>query len=240
MSTISGLSSNSSLALQMLQQSRKKPDAAELAKDLFSNLDTKGQGYIEKSDLESALSTVSGSTSSTDNADSMFSALDSDSDGKVTQAEVQSTLQKIADQMDSQFNAMRVQAGMQGLWGTPPAPPQDDEGFTKDELSAQLEEIGTTDSKRSDLISNIVSNFDKADTDGDGKVSLNEAMAYDQSQKNSSTSSSSTSSDTATASTTSQTDVGVNMKLMHQIMELVRMYSSTDGSSSTSNVSESA
>lgn len=244
MSTISNVSGTSSIALQMLQHSRRKPDTSELAKELFSKLDTSSKGYIEKSDLESALSEAS-STSSSSKADEMFSALDSDSDGKVTQAEVQSTLQKIADQMDEQFNSMRVQAGMQGMGGTagvggtPPAPPEDDEGFTKDELSAQLEEIGSSDSKRSDLINNIVSNFDKADTDGDGKVSFKEAMAYDKSQNGDSSSSTSSDSTTTTTTAASTTDASANIKLMHQIMDLMRMYSSSSGSAGASSVSTS-
>lgn len=45
-------------------------------------------------------------------------------------------------------------------------------GFTKDELTSQLSDIGSSDSTRSSLISNIINNFDEADTDSDGKVSF--------------------------------------------------------------------
>jgi hypothetical protein len=109
---------------------------------------------------------------------------------------------------------MRMQGG-----GMPPPPPPrgNDAGFTKDELSSQLNEIGSSDSERSSLISDIVQNFDEADTDGDSKVSFREAMAYDQSQ--SSSSGSSETKETAIVATEDS-----NQKLMMQIMRLMQAY----------------
>ena len=168
-------------------------NASQLSSKLFSALDTKSQGFLEKSDFVSAFSKLSSSTSSSTSdstsVDDIFSALDSDKDGKVTKSEFASTLAKLQEELDSQFNQMRMQGGgghggPQGMGGPPPPPPADDAGFTKDELSSQLEEAGG-DSKRSSLISNIVNNFEAADSDGDGKVSFTEAMAYDKSTQNS-------------------------------------------------------
>ncbi len=194
-----------------------------LASQIFSKLDSKSQGYLEKSDLTSAFSQISGSNSSSseNDIDQLFSAMDSDSDGKITESEFSTTLSQLQEQLDSQFNQMRMQGGQQGM--PPPPPPENDSGFTKDELSSQLDQIGSTDSQRSDLISNIVNNFDEADTDGDGKVTFAEAQSYDQSSKSSS---SSTSSDTTSTSSSSGTSSNSEAAVMMKIMQLVHAYGS--------------
>lgn len=230
------------------------------ASSLFSKLDTKKQGYIEKSDLESAFSSIAQSTGTTDDTDvdALFGQLDTDSDGKVTESELTTAMSQVADQLDTQYYQTRMQGAMSpppqsgsggrsdstsstssstdstyieaadtngdgevsiaelaayyasqsestsssdsnltslmaAMGSMPPPPPPDTQsansaGFTKDELTSQLEQIGSTDSKRSELISSIVQNFDKADTDGDGKVSMHEARAYDQNTTSGSTS----------------------------------------------------
>jgi Ca2+-binding EF-hand superfamily protein len=136
---------------------------------LFTKIDTKNQGYIDKSELQSALSQIS-SDSSTTSVDKIFSKLDADKDGKITKQEMSDGMQKLAEELDNQFNQSRVN-GTSG----------EDTGFTKAELTSMIEEIGDTDTKRTALMQSIVDNFETADTDGDGKVSNNEAMSYDQS-----------------------------------------------------------
>ena len=207
-------------------------NTSQLSSKLFSALDTKSQGFLEKSDFVSAFSKISSGTDST-SVDDIFSALDSDSNGQVTESEFASTLAKLQEQLDSQFNQMRMQGagghgGPQGAGGPPPPPPADDAGFTKDELSSQLEEIGSSDSKRSSTISNIVNNFEAADTSSDGKVSFTEAMAYDQSTQSSSATESSTSS-------TSSTNASDNSeaKIMMKIMQLMHAYTQQDQTGST-------
>lgn len=226
---------------------------------LFSRLDTKGQGYLEKSDLATAFSNISstsGTTSSSDTSavDDVFAALDSDSDGKVTESEFSSTLSKLQEELDSQFNQMRMQGGMQGgggmqgAGGMPPPPPPDggqgqvqDSGFTQDELQSQLDEINSSgstssaDSARADLISSVVQNFEAADTDGDGKVTFQEAQAFQDQQNSSSSSTSSSSSSSSTSSSTSSTSSASNSdaQVMHKIMELMRAYGSFGDSSSS-------
>ena len=105
------------------------------------------------------------------------------------------------------------------MGGMPPPPPADDAGFTAEELSSQLASADSSDRERTNLISNIVSNFEAADSDGDGKVSFKEAMAYDQSTK---TASSTTSDGTTSTSSANSSDAQVMMK----IMQLVHAYSS--------------
>lgn len=85
------------------------------ADSVFSKLDTKNQGYIEKSDLQTAL-TAAGEASGKDgqsvNVDATFSALDGNGDGKVT---------KLGDQLNAQFDASRVSAGGAAAAGGPGA-----------------------------------------------------------------------------------------------------------------------
>ena len=186
--------------------------ASQMA-SLFAKLDTKSQGYIEKSDLASAFSQISSkanssssSTSST-SVDDVFSALDSNSDGKVTKDEFASVLAQLQQQMDSQR--------MQGGGGMPP-PPADDAGFTQEELTSQLNSASSSDTQRTDLLTKITNNFSAADSDGDGKVSFKEAMAYDKSSKATSSTSTTDSSNTTSASSTSDANIMMKiMQLMH-------------------------
>jgi Ca2+-binding EF-hand superfamily protein len=212
MSSISGVSGSSTWST--IQDMRQK-----MAENLFSQLDTSGQGYIDKATLQSALDNASTSTSS---VDTLFSKLDTNGDGKVTKQEFTDTLKQLETQLQANAN---LQAG-----GMPPPPPANDAGFTKDELTAQLSEIGSSDSKRSNLISNMIENFDKADTNGDGKVSMQEAMALEQSGS-SSTASTSTGDSTSSASDTTSTDT--TAKVMQQIMLLMQAYNSESKSNSS-------
>ena len=187
--------------------------ASQMASQLFSRLDTKSQGYIEKSDLASAFSQISTKAEeSTSSVDDVFSALDSNSDGKVTKDEFASVLAQLQEQMDSQ----RMQGGMHGAGGMPPPPPPgDDAGFTKDELTSQIESADSSDTQRTELLNKIVENFEAADSDGDGKVSFTEAMAYDESTKTATTDSSTT---TAASNNDDQ--------IMFKIMQLMHAYGS--------------
>jgi Ca2+-binding EF-hand superfamily protein len=207
---------------------------------LFAKLDTKSQGYIEKSDLASAFSQIGSSSSDSSSVDDVFAALDSNSDGKVTESEFSTTLSKLQEELDSQFNSMRMDGyggaqGSGGMSGMPPPPPENDSGFTKDELTSQLDEIGSTDSTRSSFISNIVNNFEAADTDGDGKVTFAEAQAYSNDSSSSSTSSSATSSTASTStSTTSSSD---DAQLLKKIMQLMHAYGDASQSQQNSALS---
>ena len=166
-------------------------NASQIASSLFSKLDTISQGFIEKSDLQAAFSKLDSSSSSSDTSsvDEIFSSLDSDQDGKITKSEMTTGIENLVGQLNSQLNSSRMQNGM-----PPPPPPKgDDQGFTKDELSSIASK--TDDSNLANLMSSIAANFDAADTNGDGKVNSEEAMAYKQaSESGSSTASTNTSS----------------------------------------------
>jgi Ca2+-binding EF-hand superfamily protein len=221
-STISSVGGYSSMMMQGMGRPQR-PDPSKMAEDLFSQIDTSGKGYIEKTDLESAFQKLSSSSTST--ADEIFSSLDGNGDGKITQDEMSAGIQKLSDALDSQFQSMRMAGAMGGMAGMagmpPPPPPGSDAGFTKEELQAQLEELGSSDNKRSSLISTIIENFDAADTDSDGKVSFAEAMAYDQSNASSSTGTASTGDGTSAAGTAGSTS---EAQLMLQVMKLMQAY----------------
>ena len=226
MSSVSSISTSSiaSLYSEASSQRRQRPDASTMAEDLFAKLDTTGKGYIEQSDLTSAISALSSTSSSgsSTSASELFSQLDSDGDGKVTQDELTTSLQKLAESLDSQFDQMRMQGGM----APPPPPSESDAGFTEEELTDQLAEIGGTDSARASLISNVVNNFDAADTDEDGKVSFQEAIAYDKANPASSTSSTDSTSSATSVASSDTTDAQV----FRQLMDLLRTYGSADDS----------
>lgn len=206
---------------------QQRPDPAEMAGKLFARLDTNGQGYLQKSDLLAAFDKLpTQSTSATANVDSLFSALDADSDGKVTKQEFSDTLGQVLDQLQNQAMSSRMGGAMQaggGPGGMPPPPPGgggDDAGFTKAELRDQLSKADSSDSARTTLISGVVNNFDAADTDGDGKVSFREAMAYAQSAGISPDASGSSATATGAASSTASSQDAVTL----QILRLIHAY----------------
>lgn len=199
-----------------LSAQMQRPDSSKMASSLFSKLDTKNQGYIEKSDLQSAFDQIasSGNSATTASVDDVFKTLDGNGDGKVTEQDMSDSLKKLTQQFESQFNSMRMQGmqgmgGMQGMSG----------GVTRDQLGVMVDGIGATDSRRADQMANLAANFDTADSNGDGKVSPQEAKAFNQvSQANSLTSSASDAA--AILSGAENSDAGV----MVRIMQLVRAY----------------
>ena len=219
----------------------KRQDSTQLAETLFSKLDTSGQGYIQKSDLQSAfdkIASTSGS-SSTSAVDELFSKFDGDDDGKVTKQEFSDTVKKLSAQLDAHFSSTRMQNAMPGggMSGMPPPPPPPGQGpsLSKDELSSTLNQIGSSDS-RSNMMSNILNNFDAADTNGDGKVSFKEAIAYDQANPSSASSTGSALSGTDSSSGTSSSS-DLSLQLMQQIMKLAEAYGIAGGSGSAAGVS---
>lgn len=205
MSSIGSIGSSSSSSL-MMQGMRQRPDTAKMAENLFAQLDTSGQGFIQKTGLQAAfdkVSSASGSSSATANVDELFSALDTDGNGKVTKQEFTDVLSKLQSNLEQQFQDSQMQAAIQasGLGGTnsaggmppPPPPPGGGPSLSKDELSSMISEVGTSDS-RSNMMTNILQNFEQADADGDGKVSFQEANAFQQSSNSSSNSAVSASS----------------------------------------------
>lgn len=240
MTTVSGTTGsffNSTQGMGGMRPPRHDP--SRLVEEIFSRLDTKGQGYLEKSDLQNAFESTTSSSSAS--VDEVFTSLDSDGDGKITKDEMSSSLQKLAEELDSQFNADRMAQAM-GNMPPPPPPPENDAGFSKDELAQQLEEATAAgDSQRADLLTAIIGNFDKADSDGDGKVSFQEAMIYDQSRQSSASVSA---TDTTTTSTTSATGSGdsesLSARVLRQMLRLMASYGAPESAAANSSLSISA
>lgn len=228
-----GSTSYASMTQDVGHARRHRPNPTEMVDNLFSQLDSTGKGYLEKSDLVSAYESVGAATSSV-SVDDVFSTLDADTDGKVTKEEMATGIQKLAEQLDNAFNAMRMR-------GMPPPPSSgQDSGLTQDEVSSIAST--TEDSKLAELMNNLAANFDEADTDGDGKVSVQEAMAFQAKQATASSTSSTastsgTDSATAVADSTAGTDQSSTVDILRRILDLMRAYASNADDKSASLVS---
>lgn len=202
--------------------------SSQISSNIFSKLDTSNQGYIDATTLSSALSGSSDSEVS-----DLVSSMDSDGDSKITQSELSKGVENLFNQLQSASNQAGGAQGMPppppgGQGGMPPPPPPggegEDQGLTKDQMDEMAS--STDDSKLKELLNTVSSNFDEADTDGDGKVTRDEAMAYQQSQNGDSSSSTSASSSTSS-------------NALEQIAKLIKSYG-LDGSSTSSSVSVAA
>jgi hypothetical protein len=200
MSSAIGGAGGCSSAMRGGMNGMQRPDPSKMADKIFSKLDTKGQGYIEKSDLQSAFDQVSSknSSSNTPSVDDVFKALDNDGDGKVTKQEMSDSVKKLADQLDSQFQGMRMNGKGGGMGGMG--------GMSKSDISSMAD---SATGSASEMLSNLAQNFDAADTNQDGKISAQEAMAYQSPNETTSSSSGAQSG-----------DAGV----MARIMELAASY----------------
>ena len=197
MSISSSTSAASAMMFSRTGGARQRPDASQMADDLFSKLDTQNKGYLESSDLASALGSNNSSTSSA-SAEEVFKSLDSDSDGKLTKTELSDGLKKVQDQLESSFQAMRTK-GKGDM--PPPPPPQGGNGDADSD----------TDS------SSQSASYDPADTNKDGTVSATEALAYALSNSSSTSSSSDAStSSSSTDTTASNTDIANALASMMQ------------------------
>ena len=226
MSISSSTSAASAMMFSRTGGARQRPDASQMADDLFSKLDTQNKGYLESSDLASALGSNSSSTSSA-SAEEVFKSLDSDSDGKLTKTELSDGLKKVQDQLESSFQAMRTK----GKGDMPPPPPpgdEEDSGLTAEQMTEIASK--TDDSDLASLMQTLASNFDAADANGDGKVTRDEAMAYQ--EQNQATGGATTASASSTSSASA-----LDENVVKQIMQLVQTYSGQSSSKAQSTLS---
>jgi Ca2+-binding EF-hand superfamily protein len=196
--------------------------AASWASSLFSKLDTNNQGYIDKSGLQSAFSQVATTDSAGADVDQIFTQLDSDGDGRITETELSDTLSTLMDQLYSKDGSMC------GGMGIPPPGGMDataGQGFTQDELTSMAQEIGSSDSKRSSLMTSLAANFDTADTDGSGRISRDEAMAF--AQTGQTDGAGTATADSTTADTAGDGLDGKAAALM-KLIELIQSYASDE------------
>lgn len=147
-----------------------KEQLTEAAGNLFGKLDSQNKGYLEQSDFSNLLSGLQSEEASS-KTEELFSSLDSDGDGQLTSKE-----------FSDNFSNLLYSA--QGTMGHRQPPPQDS-GKSKDELTALLEELEQEDETATEGLQSLLDNFDTADADGDGKVTMQEAMSYSQSTQGS-------------------------------------------------------
>lgn len=232
---ISGIGAGSSMMYGMTGGGRmQRSDPTEMVETLFANIDTENKGYIEAADLQAAFDQLStDGDSDTASVDEIFATLDSDGDGKLTSTEMSESMQTLSDTLGF-LQGMGAMGGPGGPGGMPPPPPpaaEEDTGFTEEELTSQLSELqesGTlsdADTARAELLTSVLSQFDTADTNSDGRVDFKEAMAIEQSGQESDATASTTGS-TATSDTTAATAGSDDTKalVMRTIMQLMQTY----------------
>jgi len=247
MSSINGMGRGGFSMMQGMQ----RPNPAKMVDNFFAKIDTSGKGYIEKSDLQSALNQLSSKQSAsnvsavntTASADEIFNKLDGNSDGKITKDEMSSAVTKLADALNSQYNEMRMSGstpggqggmqppgGMQNQGGMPPPPPPgggSKPDLSKDQLSSLSSSLASSDSQRASQMNNLANNFEAADTNSDGKISFQEAMAYEQANPTSDVSSSAKIDVNAASSGNSDASI------LKQIMGLMQAYSDSNYTSNS-------
>jgi Ca2+-binding EF-hand superfamily protein len=231
------------------------------ADSIYAKLDTRNQGYIEKSDLQAALSKAGADGGGrTVDVDDSFSALDGDSDGKVTKSELTEAMSKLSDQLNAQFDASRI-----GRGGPPPDGPPPDGAPAADQDSADASSSTDASATRgangmagmggaggphgphgggraaatSGTSSTSADYVAAADTDNNGTVSDAEQAAYDKkvaSQQADGSSSSSGDSASGTQKAAHQKDP---MRELAHALHLLKAYAENSGSSDATAASAS-
>lgn len=169
------------------------------------------EGFTEEeltSQLEEIGDTDTGRSTLISSIVENFDAADTNSDGKVSNAEAMAYAEENDLTTPASNSASTAASG------------SSDDGFTLDELTSQLEELGESDPVRASLIGSIVENFDAADTNSDGVVSNSEAMAYAETSGLAPTASSETAASESGSSETELSDAQV----YRQIMDLLQAY----------------
>lgn len=195
-----GIISSVIQAVRAFSTPETPPPQQQAADKLFSKLDELGKGAIGSAELQTAFEKIKAGAS--DSADRLFGKLDADGDGKLTKSEFSSSINRLAEQLDHHYMRLR-------LHGEGVAPPAaGDAGFSREDLSG--------------LVSNIAANFDKADANGDGRISVKEARAFGQ-----------TALGGATAELQTAASDSRNVDLMLQVLRLMQAYGIVGGSSTT-------
>jgi Ca2+-binding EF-hand superfamily protein len=199
----------------------QRPDPAQMVDSLFSKIDTKNQGYIDKQELSATLN-ANNSASATgqansSRADQLFSKLDSSGDGQVSKQELADGLNKTG----AIHGYHRGPEGSQGpaQAGAAPPPPGAAGGADNDSSSS------STDSSASKV-------FAAADTNQDGSVSFQELVAYQATQQDAS-------APTGAANQSDNSNAAV-MKMMMQLMQAYGFEQNSTSSSTSSAISATA
>jgi len=140
-------------------------DPATLFENLFKKVDSNSDGSIDKTEFESAVSSMASSQNvSTTEADAMFKKLDTDSDSKVSEKEMMAALKSAGDQMRANM---------------PPPPPPPDGAQNGQDTALTDDQKKTVDSILSKYdASNLTSSDVKAinQSISDAGISFNKAL----------------------------------------------------------------
>lgn len=188
------------------------------ASELFSALDSSSKGYLDATDFSQALQSVQQDTPDSQ-ASEWFSQLDADADGKLTSDEFSTAVSEQLYNARGMMGAGGPPAGPapSEMRGMPPPPPEEDSGKTVDELTEMLQQATDTDSRMASDLQQLIEQFDSADSDRDGKVTRDEAMAFKDSQQTKA------SADASNSTTTSASQ----QQLQHTLMQLMKSYGAT-------------
>ena len=78
MSSISSVSCMNSLASYSSVKNTQKSDSSSLVDKLFAKLDTKQQGFVDKSELQAALTSTTAKATGSSSGDDLFAKMDAD------------------------------------------------------------------------------------------------------------------------------------------------------------------
>ncbi|WP_076592704.1 EF-hand domain-containing protein [Herminiimonas arsenitoxidans] len=190
------------------------PPAPPSIDDIFSSLDTKNQGYLDKESLQAAFDKNSTDTeANTAKVEEIFKALDTDGDNKITKEELAAGIDQLGGPNGAASAASGSGATEQAA-GAPPAPPAGGGGGG------------------SSAGSSTTKTYEAADTNQDGTVSLQELVAYQLSEA----------SKTASSETDKKTSMDAVMKIMTQLAQTYGKFDQdiANSSSSVNVISETA
>lgn len=228
MSTISGVSSANTLSnLQSTSSMRFSGNDSDSG---ASSVKNQGSNFLQA--IEKAFASLGVSSTGSSSSSSSTTSTSSTDTAQGAQAAMSF--------MQDLMAALHQAGGNSG--SNPPSPPPDfgsnnssggvdstgGSAFTKDLLTSMAQEVGSSNSTVAEKLSNLAANFDKADTNSDGKIDGKEAMTFDQANSSNSSSSS-----------TSAYQGGPNISAdIQSLIQQLPSSSSSDSSSSNSSGSD--
>lgn len=196
----------------------QRPDPTTVAANMLGKIDTKNQGYIDKEELQAAVSKQASSqnataTTDTSQVDALFKKLDDNGDGKITKSELTDGFKKLSAEFDStnsQVNAGRSKLERHG------GPPPDAGGVPAT--------AGTSGAAKT---------YDAADKNQDGTISAAELLAYkisttENTAATSTTSNASFGNSNATTTVSQQSESQTDSGALKLLAQLARAYASSD------------
>jgi len=223
-------------------------DPTALYKSLFKKVDSNGDGSIDKTEFESAVSSMAaGQTSDSQSTDTLFSKLDTDGNGTVSENEMMASLKAMSEQRrahmppppDRNGTVPNFQKMSQDLLSS--LDTSGNGSIDKSEFSAGLSALSGTNSTDSTDADKL---FSKLDTNGDGSVDQSELATGLQNMRppmpppQGDAATSNVSSSTGSANGSSVTDI--QNRLFSDLVDSLKSSSDDSADSSTSSVDQSS